>query len=89
MIDLDELERLWNTPNPHEPDSVCDGFDEAVREAFPTLIALARAGSRLADACESVDTDDTESWEEIEARYAEWRNTLAAFREAQGEVTHE
>ena len=50
MIDLDELERLCNTPNPHEPDSVCDGFDEALRNAAPTLLALARAGRRLAEA---------------------------------------
>jgi hypothetical protein len=86
MIDLDELDE-WVLVN-NNGDAVVP------YETWKALIALARAGSRLAEAVENIEAalhpaafrNRTEAILLLQRLGKMTRDALAAFREAQGEV---
>ena len=101
MLDLDELERLLADEDragmelPHaEWRKAHDAYEEALNEAAPTLLALARAGRRLAMVADAVQSQtvngrriaDAECMCVADARcpFHEMEASLEAWREAYG-----
>jgi hypothetical protein len=91
MIDLDELERMMKAADDagrHRWIREVDDFAFAIRDAAPQLIALARAGSRLYEACQWRDSTFGIVLTVLEKQakknaQLEYDKALAAFREAQ------